>query len=111
MLSEKLLLLFREYFKIYKPKEYLFEGMNGGQYSTRSIQALLKNIKQKAGVTKKGSVHSLRHSFATHLFEGGTDILSIKKLLGHNSLRTTMIYTHVSNKHLSKIQSPLDKLL
>lgn len=77
----------------------------------RSIQELMKSIKRKAGVMKKGSVHALRQSFATHLLEGGTDILSIKKLLGHQSLRTTMIYTHVSKEHLSKIQSPLDKLL
>ncbi len=77
---------------------------------TRSIQAILKNAKSKAGIKKKGSVHSLGHSFATHLSEGGTDILSIKKLLGHKSLRTTMIYTHVSKEHISKIQSPLDKI-
>lgn len=111
MLSEKLLKMLREYFKNYKPKVYLFEGQFGSQYSARSIQAILKNSKFKAGIKKKGSVHSLRHSFATHLLEGGTDILSIKKLLGHNSLRTTMIYTHVSKEHISKIQSPLDKIL
>ncbi|MBS1550915.1 MAG: tyrosine-type recombinase/integrase [Bacteroidetes bacterium] len=56
-------------------------------------------------------MHSLRHSFATHLLEGGTDILSIKKLPGHKSLRTTMIYTHVSNEHINKIQSPIDKII
>lgn len=111
MLSKKLLIILREYYKSYKPESYLFEGMNGGKYSARSIQALLKNVKSKAGVKKRGSVHTLRHSFATHLFEGGTDILSIKKLLGHNSLRTTMIYTHVSKEYINKIQSPLDKLL
>jgi Site-specific recombinase XerD len=111
MLSQKLLIILREYYKSYKPKAYLFEGMNGGKYSARSIQSLLKTIKKRAGVTKRGSVHTLRHSFATHLFEGGTDILSIKKLLGHNSLRTTMIYTHISKEHINKIQSPLDKLL
>lgn len=111
MLSEKLLEILREYFRSYKPKTYLFEGQYGGQYSVRSIQEMLKASKKKAGINKKGSVHSLRHSFATHLLEGGTDILSIKKLLGHQSLRTTMIYTHVSKEHLSKIQSPLDKIL
>ncbi|HAY32972.1 MAG TPA: integrase [Bacteroidetes bacterium] len=111
MLSEKLLLMLRDYYKIYKPKEYLFEGQSGGMYSLRSIQEILKKAKSRAGIKKKGSVHSLRHSFATHLLEGGTDILSIKKLLGHQSLRTTMIYTHVSNEHISKIQSPLDKIL
>lgn len=111
MLSEKLLQLFREYYKEYKPAEWLFEGQGDKQYSTRSVQLVLDQAKKKAGVTRKGSVHALRHSFATHLFEGGTDILSIKELLGHSSLRTTMVYTHVSTKHLSKIQSPLDKLL
>lgn len=110
MLSEKLLEMLRQYYRLYKPAEYLFEGQMGGMYSTRSVQKVLSAAKKKAGVKKKGSVHALRHSFATHLLEGGTDILSIKKLLGHKSLRTTMIYTHVSNEHISKIQSPLDKL-
>ncbi|TAK33722.1 MAG: hypothetical protein EPO28_16995 [Saprospiraceae bacterium] len=88
----------------------MFEGQGGEQYSTRSISKVMEHSKQKAGIRKKGSIHALRHSFATHLLEGGTDLLSIKELLGHNSLRTTMQYTHVSKKHLSKIQSPLDKL-
>jgi site-specific recombinase XerD len=111
MLSEKLLVLLREYFKEFKPKLWLFEGQSGGQYSTRSVQEVIQQAKQKAGIKKKGSIHALRHSFATHLHEGGTDITSIKELLGHTSLRTTMIYTHVSRKQLAKIQSPLDKLL
>lgn len=118
MLSEKLLLMLREYFKAFKPKEWLFEGQSGGKYSTRSVQEVIQQAKQKAGIKKKGSIHALRHSGvypatggATHLLEGGTDIASIKELLGHTSIRTTMIYTHVSKKHLSKIQSPLDKLL
>lgn len=111
MLSDKLLVLLRTYFKEYKPKQWLFEGQYGDQYSTRSVQEVMQQAKAKAGIRKKGAVHALRHSFATHLLEGGTDILSIKELLGHNSLKTTMMYTHVSKKHLSKIQSPLDKLL
>lgn len=102
MLSEKLLFLLREYFKEFRPKEWLFEGQRGEQYSTRSVQKVLERAKQKSGVKKKGSVHALRHSFATHLLEGGTDLVSIKELLDHNSLRTTMLYTHVSRKHLSK---------
>ena len=88
----------------------MFEGQGGEQYSARSIQLILARAKEKAGVHKKGSIHAIRHSFATHLLESGTDLLSIKQLLGHNSLRTTMAYTHVSKKHISKIQSPLDKL-
>lgn len=110
MLSEKLLLMLRAYYKKYHPKNWLFEGRNGGQYTTRSLTLVVADCKRKAKVNKKGSIHAMRHSFATHLLEGGTDIASIKELLGHNSLKTTMIYTHVSKKHLSKIKSPLDKL-
>jgi integrase/recombinase XerD len=110
MLSEKLLLMLRAYYKEYKPEKWMFEGQYGEQYSSRSIQSVLHQAKDKAGVKKKGSIHALRHSFATHLLEGGTDIVSIKELLGHTSLRTTMTYTHVSKKFISKIQSPLDKL-
>ena len=111
MLSERLLELFREYYKEYKPKDWLFEGPNQSQYSIRSVQLVLEAAKKKAKVKRKGSMHALRHSFATHLMESGTDIMNIKELLGHSSLRTTMIYTHVSTMHISKIQSPLDKLL
>lgn len=110
MLSEKLLIMLRAYFKKYKPKVWMFEGYSNEQYSIRSISKVMQECKQKAGIKKKGSIHAMRHSFATHLLEGGTDLISIKELLGHNSLRTTMQYTHVSKKHLSKIQSPLDKL-
>jgi site-specific recombinase XerD len=111
MLSEKLLALLREYFKEFRPKRWLFEGQSGDLYSIRSVQQVIQQAKKRAGIKKRGSMHALRHSFATHLLEGGTDLLSIKELLGHNSLRTTLIYTHVTKKHLSKIQSPLDKLL
>jgi len=110
MLSEKLLVILKEYYISFKPKVWLFEGYDGNQYSARSVQEVFKTAKEKAGIKKTGSIHALRHSFATHLLEGGTDILSIKELLGHSSLRTTMNYTHVSKKHLGKIQSPFDKL-
>lgn len=109
-LSKKLLETLREYYKQYKPKEYLFEGQNGAMYSSRSVQFILKNAKLKAKVVKQGSTHMLRHSYATHLLEGGTDIRIIQELLGHNSIKTTVRYTHVSKKSLSKIESPLDKL-
>jgi integrase/recombinase XerD len=111
MLSSKLLELMRLYFIAYKPKLWLFEGQFGEQYSPRSVQLVLKSAKAKAGVKKRGSIHALRHSFATHLLEGGIDLISIKELLGHSSLSTTSIYTHVSRKQLFRIQSPLDKLL
>jgi integrase/recombinase XerD len=110
MLSEKLLLMLRAYYKRYNPKQWMFEGQAGEQYSTRSISKVMQAAKRKAKVYKKGSIHAIRHSFATHLLEGGTDIVSIKELLGHNSIKTTMTYTHVSKKLISKIQSPLDKL-
>ena len=102
--------LFCTYFLEYKPKEYLFEGQSGGKYTSRSIELVIKRAKKKAGIKKKGSIHALRHSFAKHLLEGGTDIMIIKELLGHSSIKTTAIYTHVSKKTISKIQSPLDKL-
>jgi site-specific recombinase XerD len=110
MLSEKLLNMFREYYLAYKPKEWLFEGAGGGEYSVRSISKFFNECKKKAKVNKKGGIHCFRHSFATHLFEGGTDLLTIKELLGHSSLRTTLTYTHVSKKHIGNIQSPFDKL-
>ncbi|HNQ61577.1 MAG TPA: site-specific integrase [Bacteroidia bacterium] len=110
MLSERLLLLLRTYFLEYKPKVWLFEGQTGGQYSIRSISKVMEQCKRKARVYKKGGIHALRHSFATHLLESGTDIMFIKELLGHQSLQTTMTYVHVSKKNISKIQSPFDKL-
>jgi site-specific recombinase XerD len=109
-LSKKLLEILREYYKQYRPKELLFEGRNGGCYSSRSIQLTLNNAKLKAEIKKKGSTHMLRHSYATHLLELGTDIRIIQELLGHNTIRTTMRYTHVSRKSLDKVESPLDKL-
>jgi integrase/recombinase XerD len=109
-LSRKLLEILREYYLLYKPTEYVFEGQWGGHYSARSAQQIIQQAKQAAGITKKGSIHMLRHSYATHLMEGGTDIRIIQELLGHNSIKTTMRYTHVSNKDIGKIESPLDKL-
>jgi len=112
MLSAALLELLSIYYKEEKkkPKVYLFEGQYRGKYSTRSIELIMKAAKRKAGVHKKGSIHAIRHSFATHLLEGGTDIFTIKELLRHSSLKTTAIYAHVSKKHIAKVQSPLDKL-
>lgn len=105
-LSETGLLLLREYYRTYKPKLYLFEGWNENQYSERSLALVLK----LAGIKKPVNLHMLRHSYATHLLEAGTDLRYIQELLGHKSSKTTEIYTHVSQKSLSKIISPLDKL-
>lgn len=112
MLSIALLEMLRNYLKEQKnrPLVWLFEGANGAQYSVRSVAKIMDAAKDKAGIKKKGGIHALRHSFATHLLEGGTDLITIKELLGHQSLKTTQIYTHVSIKHISKVQSPLDKL-
>ncbi len=108
-LSQKLLLTLRDYFRQYRPNVYLFETESGEAYESRYAQAVLKESKLKAGICKKGSIHLLRHSYATHLLESGTDIRYIQAFLGHNSLQT-MRYTHVSKLKIESIQSPLDKL-
>lgn len=109
-LPESILPQLRTYFIEYKPKIYLFEGQYGGQYSSRSAQQVFKNALLKAKINKTVSIHSLRHSFATHLLEQGTDIRFIQELLGHNDIKTTLIYTEVSDKSIRKIISPLDNL-
>jgi site-specific recombinase XerD len=100
----------RTYYKEYKPKEYLFEGQYGGQYSIRSVQAVFKTAMNKAKINKTIGIHGLRHSYATHLMETGTDMVFIQKLLGHKDIKTTQIYVKVTNKQLSKVKSPLDDL-
>lgn len=109
-LPESILEQLRDYYREYKPKEYLFEGQYGGQYSTRTIQKTFKISLREAKIIKKVGIHSLRHSFATHLLENGTDIRFIQELLGHNDIKTTFIYTNVTDKSLRKISSPLDFL-
>jgi len=108
LLSEKLLVVLREYFKQYKPKIWLFEGQFGGRYSDRSIQNVFRKACIDAKIMKKVSVHSLRHSFATHLLERGTDLRYIQELLGHSSSKTTEIYTHITRKGMEQVKSPLD---
>jgi len=110
MLSENVLKILREYYQIYKPKEYIIEGLKGGKYSPQSVQSVFKMAIKKAGIKKKATVHTLRHSFATHLLDDGTDIRYIQELLGHKRLETTQIYTHVSSYSINKIKSPADKL-
>lgn len=110
LLSTKTLITLRQYFIEYKPQVWLFEGINGDQYSARSIQNILKAALQKTGIKKRITVHSLRHSFATHLLENGTDLRYIQSLLGHESSKTTEIYTHITTKGMDQIKNPLDKL-
>lgn len=100
----------RKYYLDYKPKKYLFEGQYGGQYSVRSVQQVFKNAMQQAKIHKKVGVHSLRHSYATHLIEQGTDIRFVQILLGHNNIKTTMGYTALTDIAKRKIKSPLDDL-
>jgi integrase/recombinase XerD len=108
--GDKLRELLLEYYKVYKPKEYLFEGQYGGKYSERSFAQVLQQLIIKLNIRKKVSLHTLRHSYATHLLEAGTDIRYIQELLGHHSPKTTMIYTHVSSKKISEMFSPFDEL-
>jgi site-specific recombinase XerD len=102
--------LLRKYYLAFKPKAYLFEGQQGGRYSAKSVQAILKHSLQSAGIKRSASPHTLRHSFATHLLENGTDLRYIQTLLGHSSPKTTEIYTHVSTKGLRDVVSPIEKL-
>ncbi len=111
-LAEATLAVLRVYYEQYKPKKYLFEGQNGEEhYSPRSAQQVFNQQFGRIGLPKYFSFHSLRHSYATHLLENGTDIKYIQELLGHNDIKTTLRYTHVSKKAIEKIESPLDKIL
>lgn len=110
LLSEKFIVLLEAYLREYAPKMWLFEGAGGEQYSASSLQKVFTAALQKSGVTKEATLHTLRHSFATHLLEKGTDLRYIQALLGHNSSKTTEIYTHVTTKGIDKITSPLDDL-
>ena len=110
-LSPKILEMLREYYKVFKPTTYLFEGqIKGKPYDDRSLQQVLKQAIQKSGISKPVTLHWLRHSYATHLLESGTDLRYIQELLGHNSSKTTEIYTHVSTKSIQQIKSPFDDL-
>lgn len=110
MLSDKLLDMLTTYYKEYKPSIYMFEGQYGDQYSQSSMRRILKDAAKRAGLKESPTLHWLRHSFATHLLEAGTDLRYIQQLLGHSNSKTTEIYTYVSTKHISQIKSPLDDL-
>lgn len=109
LLSEKFKLLLVNYIEIYKPQTWLFEGQEKGSHlSARTVQHVFQTALEKAGINKDATVHSLRHSFATHLLEQGVDIRYIQELLGHQNPNTTMIYTHVSTSKIKSIKSPMD---
>ena len=111
MLSHTALETLNEYLEKYKPGKWLFEGAREGRYlAIRTAQAIFEQAKGKAGIKKDISIHGLRHSFATHALENGTDLRYIQELLGHKSSKTTEIYTHVSTRNISRIRSPLDNL-
>lgn len=109
LLGTTTLKILREYVKVYKPIDWLFEGENGSQYSPTSIRAFYRKAVKQVGIKKQVTVHTLRHSFATHLLESGTDLRYIQSLLGHQSSRTTEIYTHITTKGFDQIKNPLDK--
>ncbi|MDR2924540.1 MAG: site-specific integrase [Azoarcus sp.] len=110
-ISEKLIEMLREYYKAHRPQGWLFEGQTDGEkYSEKSLENVLKQAVQKAGIRKPVSLHWLRHSYATHLLESGTDLRYIQELLGHKSSKTTEIYTHVSTRSIQNVVSPFDTL-
>ena len=110
-LGPGMLIMLRNYYSIYKPVNYLFEGQYKNEHLTaRSIQKVLQDAKKKSGITQAGNMHLLRHSFATHLLDKGIDVVFIQKLLGHNDIKTTLKYLHVTNKDLIHIISPLEDI-
>ncbi|HYG02225.1 MAG TPA: tyrosine-type recombinase/integrase [Chryseosolibacter sp.] len=110
VLSKKLVRVLETYYKEYQPKKWVFEGADGEQYGESTVQKVFKLAMERAGIKKDATVHSLRHSFATHLLERGTDLRYIQALLGHNSSRTTELYAYVTRAGFSSIVSPLDDL-
>lgn len=109
-LAPSALELLRKYYLQFKPKEMLFTGVNGAKYSRTSLQAVLKKALKLAKIHKKCTLHTLRHSYATHLLESGVNLRYIQEILGHNSPKTTQIYTHVSSEESRKVASPLEKI-
>ena len=110
LLGQKTLEVLRSYVKQYQPREWLFEGVNYGPFSETSIKKALKTALERTKITKHVTPHTLRHSFATHLLESGTDLRYIQSLLGHQSTKTTEIYTHITVKGFDQIKNPLDRL-
>ena len=111
LLSNQNVEILREYYKKYKPSMWLFPSVNiNNSITERSVQRIFLDAKEKARIKKKVSVHTLRHCFATHLLEQGTDLCYIQQLMGHSSISSTMIYLHLRRLDVLKVVSPLDKL-
>lgn len=110
MLASNLIPLLESYWKEYKPNEYVLNGQFDLQYSSRSVGEVVKQIAEKAGINKRVYTHLMRHCSFTHMVENGTDISLIQKLAGHNNVKTTAIYTHISHNLISRIQSPLNSI-
>ncbi len=109
--SEKTIEMLRTYYVKYRPQHYLFEGQEPGTpYSEKSIESVMKMAREKSGIKKDVTLHWLRHCYATHLMENGTDVRIIQELLGHKSSKTTEIYTHVSTRSLQQVRSPFDDM-
>jgi site-specific recombinase XerD len=112
MLPYSIVAFLHTYRSLYKSEDYVFEGQYKGEpYSGSSVRQVMGKAVIAAGLTKKATPHTLRHSFATHLLETGTDLRFIQSLLGHSSIKTTTIYTHLTKKGVDRIQSPLDRLV
>lgn len=109
-LSETALTIMRAYYRQYRPKIYLFNGSDSLQYSASSLRRVFLRAKERAKITKTSSLHTLRHSYATHLLEGGTNLRYIQEILGHSSPTTTQIYTHVTTEESRKVMSPIEKI-
>ncbi|MDC7997697.1 tyrosine-type recombinase/integrase [Gilvibacter sediminis] len=110
-IAESCIPLLQSYYMAFQPQVYFIENPKGGQYNPNSVRRFLKISCERAGITKRVTPHTLRHSYATHLLENGTDIRYIQELLGHSRPETTMVYTHVQRKDLQSIRSPLDQML
>ena len=111
ILAPNVLKLLRSYVKEYQPNTYLFEGQSGGKYSSASVQSLMRKHRKLADIKKKATPHTLRHSFATHLLDNGTDIRFIQELLGHQHISTTQIYTHVTTRSMKEVKSPIEDVI
>jgi integrase/recombinase XerD len=110
LLSAKVWERLQDYIAVYRPAEWVFEGQDGGQYSPRSVQAIFRQAKERSGINPYATVHTLRHSFATHMLEAGVDLRYIQELLGHESTKTTEIYTHITRVGWGRVQNPFDRL-